>query len=164
VAPAPPATDDEVPPHANPNPWSSRNSVRPYDLRLGGGWQLTFDNNGAAFAQRVERTRSAGLWGTGLAIWLTTYFVGSITATMFDDYGAIHWAPFFGAFGIGVVNLADNNFSQGLGYMSSALLQMGGFAMMIAGLAGNKTIRRIPVQIAPYGSGDGGGLSFQGRF
>ncbi len=42
--------------------------------------------------------------------------------------------------------------------------EMGGFAMMIAGLVGKKTIERMPAQVSPYGSADGAGVSLGGRF
>jgi len=149
-----PDLDDEAPPRccARPEPAAAYAgpalSVQTWNVPR--GWRLTLDDQSQPLLERTKRTPMASVWVPGLVVWLGTYLGTSIGGARDDRaYAAI---PFFGALGMGIAGAVDGDAARGFGYSIGGLLQVGGFVMFLAGLAGSKKIERLPVRLTPGGT------------
>lgn len=131
---------------------------------LSGRWQLQIDENGAAYT-RLRSTPSAAVWVPGLTLWLGSY-VASMAVGISHDGNPYTAIPIFGALGTGIVaGLGGDGVGAAVGYTFGGIAQIAGMVTFIAGLAaGPKKLERMPVQIAPMASRDGGGFSLAMKF
>ena len=127
---------------------------------IGGGWHLVQSPDGGLWRERKVTTDAPGVWGTGLALWLGSYFIGAGVAQARGN--PLLWWPIIGA-------LYTSGFTSGEDQVLSAIdgvVQAGGFVAFLVGLAaGPDKVERLPLTIGPMGVvGSGGGLALAGHF
>ncbi len=149
-----PDIDDETPPRCcegpRPAPAATAPAFTVQTWNVPRGWRLSLDDQSQPVLERTKRTPMAGVWVPGLVVWLGTWLGTSVGGARDDrGYAAI---PFFGALGTGIEGALEGDAARGFGYSIGGLLQVGGFVMFLAGLAGSKKIERLPVRLTPGGT------------
>lgn len=147
----------------------------------------------ASLQVRYEERRNDGMWGAGLAMWLSAWVpalvFGPLNAEEYKPYAektdatkrrAIHYtlmAPVVGPFisGIWLPVVSYDRKDAALNYsvpwiVADGITQLVGFSLLLAGY----TKRRVPVRmlggtvqslrVAPYATGDTNGIAVLGRF
>jgi hypothetical protein len=147
----------------------------------------------ASLQVRYEERRNDGMWGAGLAMWLSAWVpalvFGPLNAEEYKPYGektdattrrAIHYtlmAPVVGPFisGIWLPVVSYDGKDAAINYsvpwiVADGITQLVGFSLLLAGY----TKRRVPVRmlggtvqslrVAPYATGDTNGIAVLGRF
>lgn len=127
---------------------------------LRGGWHLVQSPEGCLWRERKVSSDSPAVWGTGLAFWLGSYFIGAGVAQTRGN--PLLWWPIIGA-------LTTSSFTTGNDQVLSAIdgvVQAGGFVTFLVGLAaGPDKIERMPLSIGPMAvAGAGSGLALAGHF
>jgi hypothetical protein len=157
AAPITVAPPVEAPPAAPANfgdqdccaPMRPTEPMRP-SFNLPPGWQLGRDEHGQLYAE-VHKHGRPGIWVPGLVLWLGTYMTTAIAAGVVDN-NPIAAIPIVGGFvSAGGYGLFGGNATQIAGYTMSSLLQIGGLATFIVGLAAGNRMERLPVKLSPYG-------------
>lgn len=147
----------------------------------------------ASLQTRYEERRNDGLWGAGLAMWLSAWVpalvFGPLNAEEYKPFGekadptklrAIHYtlmAPVVGPFisGIWLPVVSYNSKEAAVNYsvpwiVADGITQLVGFSLLLAGYSK----RRVPVRmlgstvqnlrVAPYATGETHGVAVMGRF
>jgi hypothetical protein len=130
---------------------------------VGDGWKLTQSPDGRLWRERRRSTESAGMYGAGLTIWLSTYAASIIAGQMQGGFSMIGWMPIIGA----MVNAGvQGDGSAKALWAVDSLAQGTGFVLFLVGLAaGPEKLERLPVTIGPVGfGGGGGGVAVAGHF
>ena len=151
--------DDECRECVAPPP---RPAPMPYAV-LPGGWRLDVDPMLGASYVRERRHPRPGVWVPGLVVWLGSW-AGTAATGLIVDGNPFAAIPFFGAFGTGIFAGLDGDVGRALGYTLGGLAQVGGLVTFIVGLAGEKRLERLPVQVVPLSFRDGAGAGMSFRF
>lgn len=163
VQPAPPPTvvvTPPPPPVAAPPPPAPAPAPILLDPRLLNGWKLVQTPEGCLFRERKISTDAPGVWGTGLAVWLTSYFAGAIGGQVGEN--PLGWWPVIGAF-------VTSSFTSGgpqVLWAIDGVAQAGGFVTFLVGLAaGPDKVERLPLTVGPMAvAGAGSGIALAGHF
>lgn len=130
---------------------------------IDGGWWLDVDPVSGPSYVRVRRHARPGVWVPGLVVWLGSW-AGTIAGGAVVDQNGLAAIPFFGAFGSGIFFGLDGDPGRAVGYTLGGLAQLGGFVTFLVGLAGEKRLERLPVQLVPLSFSAGGGAGMSLRF
>jgi hypothetical protein len=127
---------------------------------LGGGWRVVHAPDGSLWRERKVSTDAPAVWGTGLAFFAGSYFIGASVAQVQGN--PLLWWPVIGAFW-------TSSFVHGQDQILSAVdgvMQAGGFVTFLVGLAtGPEKLERLPLTIGPMAvAGGGSGIAIAGRF
>lgn len=130
---------------------------------LPGEWRLEADPTLGTSYVRERRHPRPGVWVPGLVVWLGSW-AGTTAAALIVDGNPFAAIPFLGAFGSGIFAGLDGDVGRALGYTVGGLAQVAGLVTFIVGLAGEKRLERMPVQVVPLSFRDGAGAGMSFRF
>ena len=128
-----------------------------------GGWWLDADPRSGPSYVRVRRHARTGVWVPGLVVWLGSW-AGTTAGGVLVDHNGVAAIPFFGALGSAFYYGLDGDVGRAFGYTLGGLAQVGGFVTFLVGLAGEKRLERMPVQLMPLSFSGGGGAGMSLRF
>ena len=130
--------------------------------KLGGdGWKLAQSPDGCWWRERKTSTGSPAMWGTGLGLFVASYFAGAIGGMASDGNPFGFW-PVIGP----MVSAAFTDGEARTLWAIDGVAQAGSFVIFLVGLAaGPDKIERQPITFGPMAfSGGGSGVSLTTRF
>jgi len=128
---------------------------------VGDGWKVVQSPDGCLWRERKLTTGLPGLWGGGLALFITTYAAGAIGGMAGQGNPFGFW-PIIGP----MVSAGFSSGSAQVLWAVDGVAQAGGFVMFLVGLAaGPDKIERQPITFSPTSFiGGGSGVALQTRF
>jgi hypothetical protein len=155
----PPTVVVPVPPPA-PAPPPQVIVLDPHKL-VGDGWKVTQSPDGCWWRERKISTASPGMWGGGLALFVTSYAAGAIGG-MAGEGNPLGFWPVIGAF----TSSAFTHDNAQILWAVDGIAQAGGFVLFLVGLAaGPDKIERQPITFGPTTFvGGGNGVQLSTRF
>src|SRR5439155_20180068 len=129
--------------------------------QLRDGWKLVQTPQGL-FRERRGSTDSPAMWGSGLALWLASYFIGAGVGTSEGQLWT--WWPIIGTMiSAGIGSSSD---TARLLWSVDSIAQAGGFILFLVGqAAGPDKCERVPLTVTPVSFvGGGQGVGLTGRF
>jgi hypothetical protein len=128
---------------------------------VGDGWKVVQSPDGCWWRERKLSTASPGMWGGGLALFLTSYLAGAIGGMAGQNNPLGFW-PVLGP----LTSSAFSHDNAQILWAVDGVAQAGGFVLFLVGLAaGPDKIERQPLTFGPTSFiGGGTGVALQTRF
>lgn len=147
-------------PAAPPPPPPQLIVLDPHRL-VGDGWKIVQSPDGCWWRERKLSTASPGMWGGGLALFLTSYAAGAVGGMAAQGNPLGFW-PVIGPF----VSSAFSHDEAQILWAVDGVAQAGGFVLFLVGLAaGPDKLERQPITFGPTGFvGGGSGVQLSTRF